>query len=99
MPAGAVYVGRPSYYGNPFVIGVGTPFRLTAQGKLVVTKILRAVPDAETAVGFFRAWVNSHHADVVLFSARQYLRGHDLACWCPIGAPCHGDVLLELANQ
>jgi hypothetical protein len=26
------------------------------------------------------------------------LRGHDLACWCPLGAPCHADVLLELAN-
>ena len=28
------------------------------------------------------------------------LRGHDLACWCPLdGGPCHADVLLELANQ
>ncbi len=26
------------------------------------------------------------------------LRGHDLACWCPEGSPCHADVLLELAN-
>ena len=27
------------------------------------------------------------------------LRGKDLACWCPIGeSPCHGDVLLKLAN-
>lgn len=26
------------------------------------------------------------------------LRGKNLACWCPIGSPCHGDVLLELAN-
>lgn len=26
------------------------------------------------------------------------LRGKNLACWCPIGAPCHADVLLELAN-
>ncbi len=27
------------------------------------------------------------------------LRGHDLACWCPLDQPCHADVLLELANQ
>jgi hypothetical protein len=27
------------------------------------------------------------------------LRGKDLACWCPIGQPCHADVLLELANK
>ena len=27
-----------------------------------------------------------------------FLRGHDLACWCPLDQPCHADVLLELAN-
>lgn len=27
------------------------------------------------------------------------LRGHDLACWCPLDQPCHADVLLELANH
>ena len=26
------------------------------------------------------------------------LRGRDLACWCPVGLPCHADTLLELAN-
>jgi hypothetical protein len=26
------------------------------------------------------------------------LAGRDLACWCPLGQPCHADVLLELAN-
>lgn len=26
------------------------------------------------------------------------LRGRNLACWCPPGAPCHREVLLELAN-
>lgn len=26
------------------------------------------------------------------------LRGKDLACWCPLGQPCHADILLELAN-
>lgn len=26
------------------------------------------------------------------------LRGSNLACWCPVGTPCHADVLLELAN-
>lgn len=27
------------------------------------------------------------------------LRGHDLACWCPLDQPCHADVLLEIANR
>ncbi len=26
------------------------------------------------------------------------LRGKNLACWCKLGAPCHADVLLNLAN-
>jgi len=25
--------------------------------------------------------------------------GPAIACWCPIDSPCHGDVLLELANR
>jgi hypothetical protein len=27
------------------------------------------------------------------------LRGKDLACFCKEGAPCHGDILLRLANK
>jgi hypothetical protein len=27
------------------------------------------------------------------------LRGKNLACWCALDAPCHADVLLELANR
>lgn len=27
------------------------------------------------------------------------LVGLDLACWCPLGLPCHGDVLLALADE
>jgi hypothetical protein len=33
-----------------------------------------------------------------LADVRRELRGKDLACWCPLDAPCHADVLLELAN-
>lgn len=31
-------------------------------------------------------------------TALDALRGKDLACWCKEGAPCHADILLELAN-
>ncbi len=34
-----------------------------------------------------------------LEEVRIALRGRNLACWCKIGAPCHADVLLELANR
>lgn len=29
---------------------------------------------------------------------REELAGRDLMCWCALDAPCHADVLLELAN-
>jgi hypothetical protein len=29
----------------------------------------------------------------------RLIRGHNLACWCPLDQPCHADVLLELANR
>jgi hypothetical protein len=32
------------------------------------------------------------------FADLSELRGHDLMCWCPLGQPCHADVLLALAN-
>lgn len=36
--------------------------------------------------------------DPVLIEAVRKLRGHNLACWCPLDQPCHADVLLEIAN-
>ena len=29
---------------------------------------------------------------------RAELAGHNLACWCRPGTPCHADILIELAN-
>jgi hypothetical protein len=29
---------------------------------------------------------------------RAELGGHNLACWCRPGTPCHADVLIDLAN-
>lgn len=37
-------------------------------------------------------------APPTLAEIRQHLRGKPLACWCALDAPCHADVLLELAN-
>lgn len=37
------------------------------------------------------------HAAAIIHDSHE-LRGRDLACWCPLDAPCHAQVLLELAN-
>ena len=36
---------------------------------------------------------------VTVDEVRAELAGRDLACWCPLGEPCHADVLLEVANR
>jgi hypothetical protein len=75
MPAGAVYVGRPSRWGNPFPVAEHGP---------------------AAAVELYRVWLLDRPA--VLAAARAELAGRSLACWCPPGAPCHAEVLLDLAN-
>ncbi|OCH80985.1 DUF4326 domain-containing protein [Gordonia sp. UCD-TK1] len=103
MPEGAVYVGRPSRFGNPFVVGEVYD-RLHYRSKTMSgAKDLR-VRDRAHAVDLYRRWLNGtvHHLNTFDPPTEreicQQLHGRDLACWCPLDQPCHADVLLELAN-
>ncbi|MEU9849319.1 DUF4326 domain-containing protein [Streptomyces sp. NPDC047985] len=103
-PEGAVYVGRPTLYGNPFQVarvpGAWVVFVDAAPG--VIGRTVATVPGEQEArqiaVDEFRAMLRTpggaEQAD--FFAAK--LHGRDLMCWCPVGMPCHADVLLELAN-
>lgn len=84
MPAGAVYVGRPTVWGNRWKVGTFSKH------------FGRTLATAAEAVECFRlfGWVEPHQRGHV----REQLRGKDLACWCPLDQPCHADVLLEFAN-
>jgi hypothetical protein len=54
----------------------------------------------DEAVSAYRRWIVSDDPDAVALRHRlPELRGRDLACWCPLDAPCHADVLLEMANR
>ena len=99
MPDGAVYVGRPTRWGNPYIVerlgdilyGVFT----YENGNKVLCDTFFDKSDAEKAAAArFRAYTFrlSNH-DI------EFLRGRDLACWCPLDRPCHADILLELANK
>lgn len=37
--------------------------------------------------------------DIIKAPDLPELSGRDLACWCPLGQPCHADVLIEAAND
>lgn len=54
---------------------------------------------ADEAVRRYREDLLAGQLEVTLDDVRRELRGKDLACWCPPEQPCHGDVLLELANE
>lgn len=92
MPKGAVYVGRPTPWGNPFIVG------LFGRGSE------REYWDAAKCVEMFRfSTCQTDRAGIFTdFEMNEIdlrpLRGKDLACWCRLGQPCHADVLLELAN-
>jgi hypothetical protein len=92
IPDGAVYVGRPSKWGNPFVVGVdGTRARCVELFQLMCSGYLNLTSKAEVQL-----------QELYLSALRHELaelRGKNLACWCPVGAPCHADVLLEIANR
>ncbi|WP_296534274.1 DUF4326 domain-containing protein [Phenylobacterium sp.] len=91
MPEGTVYVGRGTPWGNPFVVGRdGTAaecvhlYRVVLAGYLFLTE--KATAEEQMAL--------ARH----VLAHMDELRGRDLACWCRFGAPCHADVLLEVAN-
>jgi hypothetical protein len=75
-PPGAVYIGRPTVWGNPFPLTKETT--------------------REEVLEQYKQYL---FRDAALRErARQELKGKDLVCWC---APhlCHGDVLLQIANE
>ena len=45
-----------------------------------------------------RRQITSPDQAELLAEARRDLRGRDLCC-CPLGLPCHADVLLALVNE
>ena len=80
---GAVSIARPGRWGNRI-----SYVQHGVDGE-------RAFADA---VARYRAWVMAPGQVEFRHKVRAELKGKDLICWCkPL--PCHGDVLLEVANS
>ncbi len=86
----AVNVARPSKWGNPYKVepayrcdGINIP-ELTAEGAVTLFR-----QRCERAI---EQWPSVRES-------LAGLRGKNLACWCALDAPCHADVLLDLANR
>ena len=88
-------ISRPGKWGNPFTIEeTAKRYGLdkdAAQAKAVALcgEWLRGTLDPALSPGPAPA------RELI----RAELGGHNLACWCKPGTPCHGDLLIELAND
>lgn len=92
MPEGAVYVGRPTKWGNPFAVGyIGRGIDAEYWDQVKCVEMFRFTMCPTDRAGIFTDY-ELNEIDL------NPLRGKDLACWCPLDQPCHADVLLELAN-
>lgn len=87
-------ISRPGKWGNPFTI----------DGVAGEKGLDRDAAQAE-AVARFGQWLAgtlppelSPGAPPSREAIRAALKGHNLACWCRPGTPCHADVLLDIAN-
>jgi hypothetical protein len=85
MPENTVSVTRPGKFGNPYKIG---------QWSVWLGKTCETVDDCLLS---FRKKVMASAAFQRII--KRELAGKDVACWCKPGAPCHADILLEIANS
>lgn len=83
MPEGAIYVGRPTVFGNPWYDDWPR--------EVCVANYRQWLTGCFSMGGLAKA------SEII--KRLPELRGKDLACWCPLDQPCHADVLLELANR
>ena len=97
MPEGAVYVGRPTLGGNPFVVGQPIPkvylhveFNFEDTHRYMNGEVVK---DNAEAVRLYEKYGLPPKSYI------KSLAGKDLADWCPLDKPCHADVLLRLANE
>jgi hypothetical protein len=96
MPPNTVKVDRTTKWGNPCIVGKhGTLeecvkwFSFAVQGTFVLGM---KNTDGTWLTDSLMAYHKMAKRDLV------QLRGKNLACWCPPNAPCHADILLEMAN-
>lgn len=99
-PAGCISVARPTKWGNPYTIpgAIEHGFARTHDEAVWV------------CISFFRSWLHEEGRSgtnpdkrAAIMDHLDDLKGHDLACWCPIEkdgvyVPCHADILLCEAN-
>lgn len=102
LPAGAIYVGRPTPWTNPFAASRRAEARWGHAKSVILHKEwLNGRIGALTLERF-----GFHPAEIDALDRRRCwvltnlhrLHGRDLACWCPLSSQwCHAETLLAMA--
>ncbi len=103
-PEGAVYVGRPTKFGNPFPVHVyGRELAVQLYRNVLTRSWSPAALDDVADMAYVNAY--EHMANLrgrlpgdPAAIVRDELAGRDLMCWCRLDEACHADVLLDIAN-
>lgn len=96
LPQGAISVTRPGKWGNPYFPGCGLGFGGFDSEMRPAHWPLQTKADMVRHFREHMRLMRMHEPERYAEYIRP-LQGLDLACWCPIGEPCHADVLIELA--
>ena len=111
MPPNTAYVGHPTVFGN--LSGCGRPHHCQRRPcgccppaeyccvdryREFVVSGLEGRPSTGGTISVALDAVSGYPIRSELVRRLPELRGKNLACWCALDAPCHADVLLDLAN-
>lgn len=95
---GYAMITRETVYGNPYVVTISAQ-PINGKEPIRPPEFYAALRREEKrlAVELF----NDYAVDYLKVNPTwlEPLRGKDLFCSCPVDQPCHGDVLLQLAND
>jgi len=96
MPVNTVKVDRATRWGNPYnATSLFQPFMM--RGLPAPCIPWRTPPSLDRCLDLFLAHLRAMM--MVNPDFLEPLRGKNLGCWCKVGEPCHGDILLRLANE
>src|SRR5438552_2695828 len=101
MPANTIYVGRPTYFGNPLRPDYFWRAGYSGDLRVALAACVQGfrewlTPNAKWSLVWpeqIRLWLEATRAERI--ARLPELRGKNLACWCKEGDPCHADILLE----
>ncbi len=91
IPENTVYVGRPTKWGNPFLVSeLGVDESVFRYKECIKNNemVFQWFDEIQASIEFDRfKWIKKNI---------KTLHGKNLSCYCSLSCKCHADVLLEL---